>query len=501
MKILLTFTGFHDPYFKGLLDQEEQPGPIISLLKNRLFNKIYLFDTPNTKDITSNTKEEIQKLIPDIEVDIKSTPLSDPTNYEDILFGLKAHLEEIQNKEVKAEFFIAVASGTPQMHASWLLLSASGVIPANIIHIRPPKFVTKDHPIISEIDLNFIDFPDVRLRSPGVRRTDETEADPNIVLQGLGIVGDHPSMQKVFEIGALLAPSTVPILIQGETGTGKELIAKYIHQMSGRVDKPFIPVNCAAIPTELAESVLFGHKQGAFTGAIRDQIGKFDSADNGSLFLDELGELSLIAQSKLLRVLQDGIIEPLGSSKSHKVNVRIICATNRSLKKLINRGEFREDLYYRLNVGELKLPSLRERRSDIPKIALFILDKINLSLRNPRRFSTKALARLQSHKWHGNVRDLENVIERSVRLSRNLTIDADDLIITEPVTYADPLEALPEPNEGFELDMFIKSVRKQLILRAIEKAGGNKSKAASMLGISPQAVHKFVNQLESNSST
>ena len=420
MKILLTFTGFHDPYFKGLLDQEEQPGPIISLLKNRLFDKIYLFDTPNTKDVTYNTKTEIRKLNPDIEVDIKSTQLSDPTNYEEILFGLKTHLEEIQNKEVKAEFFIAVASGTPQMHASWLLLSASGVIPARIIHIRPLKFVTKDHPIISEIDLNFVDFPEVRLRTPSVRQIEEAEANPNVVLQELGIVGDHPSMQKVFEIGALLAPSTVPILIQGETGTGKELIAKYIHQMSGRVDKPFIPVNCAAIPTELAESVLFGHKQGAFTGAIRDQIGKFDSANNGSLFLDELGELSLVAQSKLLRVLQDGIIEPLGSSKSHKVNVRIICATNRSLKKLINRGEFREDLYYRLNVGELKLPSLRERRSDIPKLALHILDKINLSLRNSRRFSTKALARLQSHEWHGNVRDLENVIERSVRLSRNL---------------------------------------------------------------------------------
>ena len=239
---------------------------------------------------------------------------------------------------------------------------------------------------------------------------------------------------------------------------------------------------------------MFGHKKGAFTGAIADQIGKFDSADKGTLFLDELGELPQPAQAKLLRVLQDGLVEPIGQAKAHKVDVRIVGATNRDLRKLVRQGKFREDLFYRLNVGEIKLPPLRERRSDIPKLALHILDKVNGSLRRPKRLSSEALSRLQSHSWEGNVRDLENVIERSVRLCRRDVLDADDLLISEPITYADPLNALPDPYEGFLMDEFLGSARKQLMLRALEAASGNQSQAARLLGITPQAVHKFLQQ-------
>jgi len=290
----------------------------------------------------------------------------------------------------------------------------------------------------------------------------------------------------------MLAPSQAPVLIFGETGTGKELFARYIHRLSGRPRETFVAVNCAAIPEDLVESLLFGHKKGAFTGAINDQVGKFDTADKGTLFLDELGELPIPAQAKLMRVLQDGLVEPIGQAKAHKVDVRIVGATNRDLRKLVRQGKFHEDLFYRLNVGEIKLPPLRERRSDIPKLALHILDRLNGSLRRPKRLSAEALSRLQSHNWAGNVRDLENVIERSVRLCRNDVLDADDLLITEPVIYADPLDALPEPYEGFSLDEFLGSARKQMILRALEAANGNQSQAARMLGITPQAVHKFL---------
>ena len=164
------------------------------------------------------------------------------------------------------------------------------------------------------------------------------------------------------------------------------------------------------------------------------------------------------------------------------------------MRKLARQGKFREDLFYRLNVGEIKLPPLRDRRSDIPKLALSILDNINNSLRQPRRLSTEALSRLQSHNWEGNVRDLENVIERSVRLCRNEVLEADDLLITAPITYADPLDALPAPYEGFLLDEFISSARKQMILKALEASNGNQSQAARLLGITPQAVHKFIQQ-------
>lgn len=221
-------------------------------------------------------------------------------------------------------------------------------------------------------------------------------------------------------------------------------------------------------------------------------MGKFDQADGGTLFLDELAELPLSTQAKLLRVLQDDVVEPLGARKPHKVNVRVIAATNQDVRKAIRRGQFREDLYCRLNVGEIKLPSLRDRRSDIPKLALHVLDRVNATLKRPKRLSPDALRRLQQHSWPGNIRDLENVIERSVRLARQDVLDADDLMIGEPVTSTDPLDILPEPQEGFSLEGYLTSARKQLLLRALETAKGNQSEAARLLGITPQAMHKFL---------
>ena len=496
MDVLLTFTGFHDPYFKGLIDQGEQPGPILSLLSTRSFDHIFLFDTPSTQKVTQETKDAISKLHRQSEVHVLEINLDDPTNYREIFKGLRAHLIDILERFQTASFFIAVASGTPHMHACWVLLAASGEIPARILHVRPPHFVTKENPLVSDIDLSSREFPTVRFQA-GMIPVEENESDVDSTRIQLGMVGEHPAMQRALEMGAMLAPSQAPILIFGETGTGKELFARFIHRLSGSARETFVIVNCAAIPEDLVESLLFGHKKGAFTGAITDQVGKFDVADKGTLFLDELGELPLSTQAKLLRVLDDGLVEPVGEAKPHKVEVRIVAATNRDMRKLVRQGKFREDLFYRLNVGEVMLPPLRERRSDIPKLALHILDRLNGSLRRPKRLSSEALSRLQSHNWPGNVRDLENVIERSVRLCRRDVLDADDLLITEPVTYADPLGALPDPQEGFSLDEFLGSARKQMILRALEAANGNQSQAARLLGISPQAVHKFLQQSKS----
>lgn len=494
MDVLLTFTGFHDPYFKGLVDQEEQPGPILSLLSTRAFDHIFLFDTPTTSKITQQTNNVISRRHPSIEVHVLQINLDDPTNYGEILEGIRLHLSNIVEGFNSAHFFVAVASGTPQMHACWLLLTASGELPARILHVRPPRFVTKDRPLVSEVDLSLAGFPTVRFQSGAIRVDDQSEIDADTVRSQLGIVGDHPAMLHSLVTGAMLAPSQAPILVTGETGTGKELFAKYIHRLSGRPREIFVPVNCAAIPEHLVENLLFGHKKGAFTGAVNDQIGKFQLADRGTLFLDELGDLPLSAQAKLLRVLQDGLVEPVGQNKPRKVDVRIIGATNRNLGRRVKQGKFREDLFYRLNVGEIKLPPLRERRSDIPKLALHILDSLNSSLRRPKRLATEALSRLQSHNWPGNVRDLQNVIERSIRLCRHDVLNADDLLISEPVTLSDPLDFLPDPYEGFSLDSFLGSARKQLITKALEGTKGNQSQAAGLLGITPQAVHKFLQQ-------
>lgn len=496
MDILLTFTGFHDPYAVGLIGQDEQPGPILSLVGARPFDRIILFSTPGTKKNTIATTQALHTFHPELDVEVRDLPLADPTGYVAILRGLRAHAHEIYQHTPHAQYFVAVASGTPQMHACWVLLTASGEIPAHLLHVRPPRFVSKERPLVSAVDLTTPEFPLVRAQIGTMEGSEGTPPDIETAVRQLGIVGDHPAVQKALEMGAMLAASRVPILLLGETGTGKELFARLVHRLSGRPGDLFVPLNCAAIPKDLVESMLFGHKRGAFTGAVSDQSGKFDQADRGTLFLDELAELPLPTQAKLLRVLQDGVVEPLGGERPHKVDVRIIAATNQDVRKAIKRGQFREDLYYRLNVGEIRLPPLRERRSDIPKIALSVLDRVNATLKKPKRFSPGALTRLQQHPWPGNVRDLENVIERSVRLARREVLGADDLLITEPVLAADPLATLPEPHEGFSLEEYLTSARKQLILRALEAARGNQSEAARLLGITPQAVHKFLQRRE-----
>jgi len=534
MKTLLTFTGYHDPFSIGLIEDEEQPGPILSLVAAEPFERVILIGTPNTEKNTKGTLQALAERHPDLDVIVREIPLSDPTDYIAILRELRAHLREICLADPEIDCAISVASGTPHMHACWMMLVASGEIPARILNIRPPRFVTSDKPLISEVDLADPEFPEMRtylgmagiadsqvasapfedvgeemvahelsatLRAPLSRpdddadttleTLDESAVDPHAVIRRLELVADHPAMQHAVEIAIQLAPSDASILILGETGTGKDLIARLIHQLSDHAGGRLVPVNCAAIPAELVESELFGHKRGAFTGAHKDKKGKFDLADGGTLFLDEVAELPLPMQAKLLRVLQDGRVEAVGDTKAHKVDVRIIAATNEELREAVEQKEFREDLYYRLAVGIIELPPLRERVTDIPKLALHILDRINATIRRPKRMTTEALKRLQAHPWRGNVRELQNVIERSVRLCRNDVLGADDLLITPGRSRKDPLSGLPVPHEGFSLDGFLSQARKQLMLRALELAGGNQSQAARLLGVTPQAVHKF----------
>ena len=489
----MTFTGFHDPYSIGLVGEEQQAGPIISLVKARAFDHVVLISTVNTQENTAATESTLRSLNPGLGVTIIDVALSDPTDYAEILRELRTKVRPaLEALGPQIDLSVAVASGTPQMHAAWLLMVASGEMPARILHIRPPRFVTVDKPLVSEVDLASREFPEVRsVKLTGLEPLDAT-VDIDEIIRSLGIVGDHSKLKKALEVAATLAPANVPILIHGETGTGKELLAQLVHLASGRPAERFVAVNCAAIPKDLVESILFGHRKGSFTGATSDQKGKFAQADGGTLFLDELGDLPIDTQAKLLRVLQEGQIEPIGAGKPHNVDVRVICATNINLPRATKQGKFREDLYYRLNVGEIRLPPLRERRSDIPKIALAVLDRVNTSLKQPQRLTTEALLRLQSYDWPGNIRELSNVIERSARLTRLAVLNADDLILSEPIGHADPLTALPEPAENFSLEEFLSSARKQLVMRALEISQGNQSEAARLLGVTPQAVHKFL---------
>ncbi len=241
-----------------------------------------------------------------------------------------------------------------------------------------------------------------------------------------GMIGDSPAMQKVFTLIERVAPSDVAVLILGETGTGKELVARALHEHGSRRGKPFLAENCAAVPANLLESELFGHKRGAFTGAIADRPGHFVAADGGTVFLDEIGDMPLEMQAKLLRVLQDGEVRPVGSNKTIRVNVRVVAATNKDLAVMCRAGSFRDDLYFRLNVITIQLPPLRERAGDVRKIASWLVQRVSEEMGKPAAIEEDALAALERWRWPGNVRELENEIRRAVALSGR-TIGAADL--------------------------------------------------------------------------
>ena len=311
------------------------------------------------------------------------------------------------------------------------------------------------------------------------------------------MIGSSAAMQHLLEMIALVAPSEATVLITGESGTGKGLIARAIHANSPRREKPLIEVNCAAIPEALLESELFGHERGAFTGADRQRQGRFSQANGGTLFLDEVGELSLLMQAKLLRVLQEGDIQRVGSDKSIAVDVRILAATNRRLEQMVADGHFREDLYYRLNVVKLEAPPLRERKDDIPFLAKHFWERFaGKNHKMVKGITPRAMDLLLKHPWPGNIRELENVMERAIILLRGEYISEKELPL--------PLQRLVQDEETTEeetdspssapllphsdTNLTLAEMEKQLILQMLRETAGNKSETARRLGITRRTL-------------
>jgi two-component system, NtrC family, response regulator PilR len=309
------------------------------------------------------------------------------------------------------------------------------------------------------------------------------------------LLGKSRAMQKVFEMITKIHSVKTSVLITGESGTGKELVARALHSEGTRAKAPFVAVNCGAIPEELMESELFGHKRGAFTGAVADTIGMFQEANGGTLFLDEIGELSLALQVKLLRALQERKVKQVGSTDELEVDVRVIAATNRDLEAEVARGAFRPDLYYRLNVIELRLPPLRHRREDIPLLAEHFLRRFSAEHRRTSRLSTEAMRRLESYEFPGNVRELENIIERAVALSSSSLIGVSDLpeVKAQKIMTTPPPAVLPA--EGVDLDQIVSDYERQWVLRALEQTGGVRKRAATLLGISFRSLRYRLEKL------
>ena len=313
------------------------------------------------------------------------------------------------------------------------------------------------------------------------------------------IVGQSAAMQSLYKEIGRVAGKPVNVLIRGETGTGKELIARAIYQHSERANAPFVAINCAAIPETLLESELFGHERGAFTGATAQRIGRFEQANHGTIFLDEIGDITLGTQVKLLRVLQEKTLQRLGGRETIPVDVRVLAATHHDLETAIRQKLFREDLYYRLNVVELALPALRQRKEDIPELVRYFLRKYGAELGSPHpSIHPEALEFLQSHSWPGNVRELENVVRKALLLAQGYTINADQVraalnkdtdlagSASRPLgEYVDDLLAAAQRGELTDVHArVLESVERELFRRAIERARGNQAKAARWLGIS-----------------
>ena len=297
------------------------------------------------------------------------------------------------------------------------------------------------------------------------------------------LIGVSEALRRVVEMIHQVAPAKASIVITGETGTGKELVARAIHRRSPRAEQMLVPVNLAAVPLELLECELFGHVRGAFTGAVSDRAGKFELAHGGTLFLDEIADAPLVLQPKILRVLQDGVIERLGSNQRREVDVRIISATNRDLEAAVASGTLRADLYYRLGVFHISLPALRERREDIPYLAAHFLRKFGRGRSGGiPKITEEALRMLQEYPWPGNVRELENVIERAMILCRGEGLGARHLDLRTP--------GIPAADEqpGVRLDETLDRVERDIILRALEDTNNVKSKAARLLGVSERSL-------------
>jgi two-component system response regulator AtoC len=298
------------------------------------------------------------------------------------------------------------------------------------------------------------------------------------------IVGNSPPMQEVYKIVGKVAKSDATVLVTGESGTGKELVAEALHYNSTRRAGPLVKVSCAALPETLLEAELFGHEKGSFTGAMTQRRGRFELADKGTIFLDEIAEMSLQTQTKLLRVLQDRKIERVGSSIPIKVDIRVVCATNKDLQKYVEQRKFRDDLFYRLNVININMPPLRDRKEDIPALVEHFLAKHRYSATaQPAQIASEALQRLMEYDWPGNVRELENVIERAVVMSRGQIITGRELPFGDHDSETGEEESTELPSERSFFKKSVAQFEKDLIMKALRDATGNRSKAAEMLGI------------------
>ena len=373
---------------------------------------------------------------------------------------------------------VLMAAKKQDPNCSVILMTASGTMETVMAATRNGAFDYLAKPFELDTLLEAVKRAIVS-REPG---DDDVEQEE---LPETEMIGSSAGMIEIYKTVSKVAPTDATVVIEGETGTGKELIARMIHRFSNRAAQPFVPVDCSAIPAALLESELFGAMKGAFTGADRDRVGVFESANRGTVFLDEIGDIDAAFQVKLLRFLQEREIRPVGAAREKKVDVRVVAATNRNLQKMVEEGKFREDLWFRLNVVRLELPPLRERRNDVPLLAHFFVGKYNARYNREVKLTESGLRALKDFTWPGNVRQLQHLIERLTILAPNDRIDAESV--------QDAISAMEPKDGGGET---LAETESDQIRRVLAATGGNKSRAAAILGIERKTLYRKLERMK-----
>ena len=513
--ILLSFVGNRDPHV-----EEQELGPVLSLLQAREFSHVVLFCTGASYLERGRMVEEISRSGESgTRFNYVSMELQSPIDYEEIYRELRRSVDQLMPTiaHLPHRLSILLDPGTPQMQTAWFLLVASGYLEADLLQGVPPRFAGGAYKVRT-VDLTHDIFPGLTIartdgtgvvavadRAPQgwIGEPDTAALDAAGERAGAGrwiqsstpdIIGSNPAFRDVMDQALQLASYDISVVLAGETGTGKEVVAGLIHSSSPRSHKPFLAVNCAAVSPSLAESELFGHEKGAFTGAQSARLGKFRAANGGTVFLDEVGDLAPETQAKLLRVLEDGLVVPVGGDAPVAVDVRVIAATNRDLGLMLQKGTFRQDLYQRLAQMTLYLPPLRERPEDIPLLLRHFVDRWNAKYHESKGLAEETVRFLMEYPWPGNVRELKNVVEATCAMGRSSQIGP-GLLPPDVRSYFQQdasLESITAaiPEDGLDLRALLNNVEKTYYERALTRTEGNAERAAKLLGINGAAFRK-----------
>jgi transcriptional regulator with PAS, ATPase and Fis domain len=466
-------------------------GPIRGALDEREFDEVLLLS--NYPEAPGGAYLRWLKASASGKFSLRQVELDDPTDFAAIYKLADEALGELKQAHAKKrdplELTLHISPGTPMMGAAWVILGKTKH-PAELIQTSRERGL-RTAAIPLDIAAEFVELIPDLLRRPDAALEARSAGSLPEAPQFGDILYRCRAMGDVIQRARRVAARSVSVLIEGESGTGKELLARAIHEHSPRSEKSFVAVNCGALPENLVESLLFGHTKGSFSGATKDSPGHFREADGGTVFLDEVGELPLQAQVKLLRVLQEKAVTPVGASRAQKVSVRVIAATNRNLAVECREGRFREDLFYRLAVAVLRLPALRDRKGDLAPLIQRLLDKANDvgSAEEPgykrKTLSAGAKNVLLNHPWPGNVRELENTLMRATVWTESASVSEREMRAALMGELAPGATALcqMELGDGFELDVTLDTISRDYILRALKEARGNKSRAAELLGL------------------